>query len=326
HYVSPTGGAIIDLVRHGQDGGDSLNQIAQVTGILPDDGVAYHSLELYDQRPTLVAVVARGTLYGRPKVEVVTRYELRPCEPGVRIRTELYHGGADPMTFFLSDVFYWGGREVTPFVPLAGQGYTHPELDLLTIDTAFRPIPFMAGQDHVTPGSAYATVRCDAPTADAFQSDTVSAAGPPRTIVQPGGGLVYERFVAAAATPGMQGAVDVMAEARGQLFGDTWVEVRGQTLSEVSSPMGGDPRLVSLLVYEVAQSGAPEEGIPWTEIVPAADGTFAAKLPAHRDLVIQPHVLGRPVDTVLSLTTGADDLVLDPIALPALATLEVNVH
>jgi len=325
HYLSPTGGTIIDLVRHSQGAGDSLNQIGQVTGILPDDGVAYHSLEVLDEASDRVVTLARGTLDGRPAVEVVTRYELRACEPGVRIRTEVYHGGQDPMTFFLSDVFYWGGREVTPFVPLAGQGFSHPELDLLTIDTAFRSVPFMAGQDHVTPGSAYASVRCDAPLAHAFQSDTVSAAGPPRTIVPPGSGLAYERFIATAATPGMQGVVDVVTEVRAQLFGESWVTLSGQTLSEISVPMGGDPRLVSLLVVEVSSSGALEDAVPWTEIVPAADGTFSAQVPAHTDLLIQPHVLGRPVAATVTFATTGEDLVLDPIALPALATLEVHV-
>ena len=49
---------------------------------------------------------------------MVTRYELRACEPGVRVRTELFHGGRDPDTFFLADAVYWGGREASSFTPL----------------------------------------------------------------------------------------------------------------------------------------------------------------------------------------------------------------
>src|SRR5256885_1294870 len=86
-----------------------------LAAVVPADAVAYRSLELEDAAPHHVAVIARGILDGRPEITVVTRYELRGCEPGVRIRTEIFHGGREPDTFFLADAAYWGNREVSPF-------------------------------------------------------------------------------------------------------------------------------------------------------------------------------------------------------------------
>ena len=60
----------------------------QTVGILPDDAAAYTRLELVDGTPDFVAVIARGRLYGRSDVHIVTRYEARPCEPGIRVRTD----------------------------------------------------------------------------------------------------------------------------------------------------------------------------------------------------------------------------------------------
>ena len=47
-------------------------------------------------------------------MRVSTRYEVRPCEPGIRVRTELYNGGREYQSWVLADGFYWGGRRNLP--------------------------------------------------------------------------------------------------------------------------------------------------------------------------------------------------------------------
>ena len=63
-----------------------------MTGILPRDAAHYETVEIASTQPAAV-VIARGHLDGDPAVSVVTRYELQPCDPGVRVRTELFNGG-----------------------------------------------------------------------------------------------------------------------------------------------------------------------------------------------------------------------------------------
>src|SRR5262245_4880182 len=140
HLLAPSGGNLLDLAAVGRD--DELNQIYQVAGILPEDAVRYESLTTAATTAGQ-AVIARGHLDGRPEVSVVTRYELRPCEPGLRVRTELYHGGHEPFAFFPADVAYWGGREPLPFVPLPAQGFVQPELDLVDPDESWSRAPFL---------------------------------------------------------------------------------------------------------------------------------------------------------------------------------------
>lgn len=323
HYLAPTGGSIVDLAPRGDPSGDALNQILQIGGILPEDAAAYHTLELLDESPELVAVVARGVLEGRPGVTVVTRYEVRPCEPGVRIRTELFQGGRDPQTVFLADGYYWGDREVTPFVPLPGQGFTHPDLDLLEIERAFRPLPFMAAQSHEGGAlpSSLATVPCDARILYGFQDPNVSAAGLAPAIVLPGDALAFERFVTVAPGAGLAGAVEHALEARHALFGERYVRVSGRAVTPDGAPVGGDERVASLLFVE---PGAPSDR-PWSEAVPAADGAFSVLLPVRRTMRAVPHVLGQPRGAPTPFETGDEDVTLGDVVVPASGRLGVTV-
>lgn len=230
HYLSPSGGTILDLVPRESGSGDQLNQIYQAAGILPDDAVRYDTLEVHDQRPDFVAAVYRGALDGRRDVEVVTRYEVRPCEPGMRVRTELYNGGADPMTVFLADAYFWGDREVTPFIPNRGEGFLHPDLELESIGDAFRTMPFVAAQAHVEPGAAYAVVPCQDKTLSGFNTETLSAAGAERTVLMPGDSIAFERFILVAKAPGLENAASMALDARAQLFGERYVHVTGHVV------------------------------------------------------------------------------------------------
>ena len=108
-----------------------------------------------------VAVVFRGHLEADSRVTVVTRYELRPCEPGVRVRSDLYNGTPDPNTLYLADGLFWGDNAAVPFVPGVGLGFRAPKLDLLDVASAWREWPFVAARTQATPDASYAVVPCD---------------------------------------------------------------------------------------------------------------------------------------------------------------------
>lgn len=328
HYLAPSGGSLVDLVVTDGATGDDMNQMLQVAGILPEDAARYRSLELLDERPTLVAVIARGVLDGRPGVDVVTRYELRPCEPGLRVRTELYHGGRDLYAFFLADAFFWGDREVTPFVPLPGQGFTHPEIELETIGESFRSPPFVVAQAHTPGGGAYALVPCQRAGFEGFQSDTISGVGAARRLLEPGDGLAYERFIGAATGPGLAPALALAWTARAQLFGDRHVTLRGRAVGPDGRPLGGDERLATLLVHEPAATGSPDDPEtrrPWAEVVPDADGRFAVAVPAGRPLRLLRHAFGRELPDPVPVPASVIDLDVGDIAFPADGLVEARV-
>ena len=329
HYLAPTGGAILDLVVNGQGAGDSLNHIMQTVGILPDDAAAYHTLDILDRAPDYVAVVARGRLDGYPDIDVVTRYELRPCEPGVRVRTELYHHGRDPIAVSLADVFYWGDRQMTPFVPLVGQGFEHPELDFVEIDQSYRRFPWAAASDHRADGSSYAVMSCDRDSLDGFHASQISVAGLPRTMLLDGDGVALERFILAAAGPGLSGVINNVLPARSALTGDAFVTVSGSMRDGHGDPLGGDERLGSLLIYRPAPGDDPDEPAgrtPVAEVVPRTDGSFQVRVPAHADYRIQRYAFGRPlVGGHVDFTAAAEDVALDPIDMPAAGLVTATV-
>jgi hypothetical protein len=124
--LAPSGGGVVDLVPVAPGAQDELNQVFQALGILPDDAARYTRVDLIDSAPEFVAAIFRGHLDLRPETEIVTRYELRRCEPGLRVRSEIYHGARDPLTVFPADALFWGDRSLTPFAPFRGGGYAHP--------------------------------------------------------------------------------------------------------------------------------------------------------------------------------------------------------
>lgn len=322
HHLATSGGSLLDLVARDGDrtSADDLNQMLQTVGILPDDQARYHSLDIIDRSPELVAVIARGTLDGRPDTHIVTRYEVRPCEPGIRVRTELYHGGRDPLATLLSDAFWWGGREMTPFVPLPGQGFVYPDLDLLELGDSIFDVPFMAVQGHSDDTSSYGLVRCDASTAEGFQSTSVSALGKERTVVMPGDAIGYERIVTVGGGPGMSRAANHAYEARGMLFDEDSVVVTGTLVDARGAPVGGDERRAALLF-----SDAADPRVPRNQAVPAADGTFFVRLPSHRSYRVQVSVLGRPLPDETELVVAGDRKTLEPIRVPDVGVVTVTV-
>jgi hypothetical protein len=329
HALAPTGGNVIDLTpAPATNGGDALNVLYHAVGILPRDAVAYRSIELDDKSPDRVAAILRGTLDGRPEIQVVSRYELRACEPGVRVRTELFHGGRDPEAFLLCDAAYWGGREVSPFTPLRGRGFVHPELDLEKLGDAIAREPFFATQSPLDGDAAYAVVPCDRPDLEAFHSDTVTASGAPRTVVLPGDGIAFERFIAVAPGPGLGGAVDVALQARASLFGEPSVVVRGRVVAPDGRAIDGGQREATVLFYEPAPGADPDAVSgrrPWSAIVPAADGAFAVRLPARRSFRSEVLVFGRPIPDHAAFTTGEADATIPDIRVPRAGVVDVAV-
>ncbi|MBX3229620.1 MAG: PHP domain-containing protein [Labilithrix sp.] len=327
HALAPTGGNVIDLSAGAS--GDTLNLLYHAVGVLPRDAVAYRSVELEDAAPDHVAVILRGTLDGRPEMTVVSRYELRACEPGVRVRTELFHGGREPDSFFLADAVFWGSREASAFTPLRGRGFVHPDIDLEKLGDALAEEPFFAAQAQNDSDSAYALVPCDRLMLEAFHSSTVTASGSARRVVLPGDGVAYERFLAVAPGPGLGGAADVALQARASLFGEASVVMRGRVRANDGGTIEGGQRHATLLFYEPAPGANPDAPAgrrPWSTVVPAADGTFSVRLPAQRSLRAEVLVLGRPIPEHAAFATGASDGVVPDIVVPRSGVLDVVVH
>lgn len=329
HFLSPSGGAVLDLspVDARGDGDDGINQIFQAVGILPGDAVRATRIDLEDRSPRYVAAIVRGTLDGRPKVSVVTRYELRPCEPGVRVRTELFHGGDSPESFFLSDALYWGGRKSAPFTPLAGRGFVHPDLDLLELDRSFVEQPFFASRPERDGAPAYAVVACGdgKQGLSGFHSDSISAAGLPRTVVMPGDALAFERFFVVARGPGMGGAVSEALRAREQLFGEPTRAAHGRVRRPDGRPLTPADH-ASVLVYEPGPGGSPalDARTVWTEATLDAQGAYRVAVPAGKRLVAVAHALGRAASPPAAFTTLGDVEVPDLVS-PEPGRLEARV-
>ncbi|HVZ75468.1 MAG TPA: CehA/McbA family metallohydrolase [Polyangia bacterium] len=347
--LAPTGGSIIDLSPLDPDlpdapmsmaSGDQVNGIYQAAGVLPRDAVHYDKWELLDHRVApagadaslgaYVAIVFHGHLEGDARVTVVTRYELRPCEPGLRVRTDLYNGARDPNTFSLADGYFWGDRTLLPFIPIEGGGFRVPDLDLLNLGEAWRTWPFMAARSQATPEVAYAVVPCDHAEGAGFNDPTLSAAGVPLAPTLAGDGLSYERFILAAKGPGLAPAVDEALRVRTLVHGDpSAVRVTGRVVTSAGAFDGRDGRAASLLFYEPAPGADPDDPahtIPRTEAVPGADGRYTASLPPGRVYRVQPYAFGLPAGPPSSIAVGATDLDAGDLTFAAAGHLTATVE
>jgi hypothetical protein len=319
--LAPTGGTIIDLSPLDAKGvatGDQLNGIFQGAGLLPRDAVHYETWDVLDEHLSqssdgaYVAVVFRGHLEGDSRVTVVTRYELRPCEPGLRVRTDLYNGARDPNTLALTDGFFWGDRTLLPFIPIAGAGFRAPALELLHLSAAWREWPFMAARTQAAPEVSYAVVPCDRPMSAGFNDPTLSAAGISLTPTLPGDGFSFERFILAVPGPGLAPAVDEAMHVRTDVHGDApAVTVTGRVVTTAGPLDGRGGRAASLLFYEPAPGADPDDEtarLPRTEAVPGPDGRFRVTLPPNRLYRVQPYAFGRAAAAPSSLAVATDDL------------------
>jgi hypothetical protein len=335
--LAPTGGSIIDLAPLAAGSGDQVNGFFQAAGVLPRDAVHYETWQVIDQRLTptaaqaFVAVVFRGHLDGDRRVTVVTRYELRPCEPGVRVRSDLFNGTPDPNTLYLADGLFWGDNGLLPFVPVKGLGFHYPSLDLLHLGDAWREWPFVAGRPQAGPDVSYAIVPCDHDRGAGFNDSTLSAAGVPLRPTLPNDGFSYERFIIAAAGAGLAPAAGPALRARAALHGDGRpVTVTGRVVVGGAPFDGRGGRAASLLFYEPADTpGNPDDEAartPWNEAVPGPDGRFRVDLPPGRAYRVQPYAFGRPAAPSSAFAVGADDADLGDITLDRSAHLQIVVN
>jgi hypothetical protein len=308
HGLAPTGGTLIDLAPFG--GFDQLNQVYVAAGILPDDAFHYTSLTVVSE-PSLAAVVLHGTLDGRPDLSVATRYELRPCEPFLRARSELHNGSPEPYTFFLADVSFWGNREPLPFSVARGQGFLQPELNLADLDSSWGTFPYVAARATGGPAVAYAFLACDRDALEGLNDPQVSALGTPRTIVRPGETLSLQRVLLATPGPDIESVAALAFDLRQTLHGDkARASVRGRVVAG-GKPFGGNETRATV----IARAGKT----PVSEAIPKDDGTFALSVPASVPVTIEVRSFGRVVATL----PGAPDV--GDVAVPEPGTLHVTI-
>ncbi len=282
HGLAPTGGTLLDLGAVGAE--DDLVNVYQIAGILPDDALAYETLELVDRAPDYVAVIARGRLDGRDEVDVLTRYELRPCDPGVRVRTELFNGSPEAHAWVVADVSQWGTRKAVPFASRPGQGYVQPELDLLELQSLYDSYDVGAAWAPSPTGQGYAVAACNQGALDGINDLQISALGTSLELVRPGESVVLERlWTATGAGEGPADAVETALGVRQQLLGDAApLIVAGRVVVDDAGTavgLGGDVRRASVVVL----AGDGDGATPLGHVIPAADGTFRVAVPPNTE-------------------------------------------
>lgn len=323
NYIDPNGGSILDLASPGV-ANDGINNIFQAVGILPGDSAKYTDLTIIDERPARVAVQVRGTLDGRPDQPIYTRYELTPCDRGVRVRTEIFNGSPDTQMWTVTDGYYWSQREAIPFAPGAGSGFTHAPFGLLTINDAFRKFPFMAASTHTDEQASYAVTSCTDAQMEGFHSAVVSSAGLPRKVIAPRGFQVFERYIALAEAGSAAGAIDTIWDIRKQVLGEQSVKVTGKVERAMALALNGE-RETSVIISEGTLADAAEKRIPWTQVVPDVRGQFTARVPSGKNLVVEVHSFGRKV-LERELSAVSADADLGTLTLPSTSQVRFNVN
>ncbi|MCC7070043.1 MAG: CehA/McbA family metallohydrolase [Deltaproteobacteria bacterium] len=324
-HFGVSGGGILDLANRDRDD-DNTNHVVQVVGALPTDAVTYARARTIEG-DGFVALQLEGHLVGDERQRVYTRYELRACEPGVRVRTEIVNGGDDVVVWSNADGTFWGGRSMLVFTPSAGEGYYHPSFGLGTLNDVVRDTPFVVGTSHSTSPSAVAFVPCNVETVTGFHSGQVSTSGTPRRIVAPRDYEVFERFIAVRPGAGAAPGVDVALELRRQLFAEPFSTITGAiSLAGGRVASLGDHARASVMLREGALGDLPETMVPWTEVVPGNDGSFRARVPSSRSYVVQVIAFGA-VQAEQQVDVGSDTLDIGTIEIAAAGevTLDVTV-
>ncbi len=328
NFIELSGGSILDLQPRGGNA-DALNQIITAVGVLPRDSAYYTSLQLIDERPTRVGIQLRGTLFEQPDTLITTLYEVRPCEPGVRVRSVVYNGTPDPQTWTLSDGWYWSGREPIPFTAAKGHGFVHmPLLDVAQLDDAFESSSYLAASSHVAPDIAYAEVGCTEKKLDGFHGEQLSSFGTPRAVILPRGIVTFERFIMTAARGDAAAGIDLALEARQKLFSESYVTLSG-SVQVTPAPLGltgttARSDQYSLLVYEGDAKMPVAQRTPITQIVPRSDGSFNARVPTGRRYVIELEAFGRKVgEQDLGKVDG--DLAIAAMSVPRTSVVKLTV-
>lgn len=321
HYISPTGGGILDMTIRGKEDQDGMRQVFQASGLLPGDAFVFTDLQILDEGD-VKAVQVSGYLQGFPESPVATRYEIRPCEPGIRVRTEALNRQASPLSWIISDAWYFGGRGLVPFTPGDGAGFSHPSFGLTTILTAFRDTPYMVAANGTSPSPSYSEISCSTESLSGFHSVEVSAIGLEPTVVQPQDWLAFDRFIGVADGNSVAGAADLALQVREQLFLEETVVVSGKL--DAPRPLVGNGPRASVILAEGDKDTILAERYPWTQVFPAEDGTFSVRVPADRPYVVQVEAFGRSVIEA-DLDVGTSDLTADPIVIPDVGEVTLDV-
>ena len=321
NYVSTTGGMVLDATTRGDDN-DSINHIFSVTGALPTDAVVYTSVRTIETGVG-VALQYEGHLQGDIRQRVYTRYELRPCDLGLRVRTEMVNNATDDAAWMNGDAYWWGGRQNQPFAPVTGIGYVHPSFGLSTLNDAVVLAPYMAASYAAdTQGSAVATIPCNIDNIEMLNSESVSLAGTPRRIVTASDYVVYERFHAVGKGSGVAPATDVALEVRKQLFDESYVTLSG-TVSNGSGPFD-----VNRAQIHIAQGRSVEPlelRTPITTLVPNDDGTYEVRVPSNNEYTITLVSFGR-TNARQDVQVGEENLALEDMALAGSGELIARVQ
>jgi len=318
-YLAPSGGNLLDLSTRGDDN-ESLTHMFLATGILPGDAVYYEEMEIVASGPDVAAVQFRGRLDGHEDARVYTRYEVRRCDPGIRMRTEIINLETEPVLWPVFDTFFWAGRETQPFVPLPGAGFDIPDLDLENIGEILFKYPFMAAAAHTDKSASYAITGCNQSSLEGFNDDEVSAMGLARRLTPPRDYRIYERFLAVGNGTDIAASADIITAVREQLYDEEYITVSGRSVLPGGDPVGGDETRVSL---HISQTG--DEPTPWSQVVPKTDGRFSARVPAKRDYLLDVWAFGRVVAS-RRFSAANDDVDLGDIQVPHAATVELAVQ
>ncbi len=306
HYLSPSGGSLIDLATV-EGNHDSLTQIFHATGLLPGDAVRYTEQHLVDEGE-VKALILRGHLDGQPARRVATRYEIRPCEPGIRVRTEVFNGAPEAAIWTIADGFLFGARSSLSFIPVKGRGFLFPDFDVLKVDEVIEETPFLVTTIHGVPGSAYTEVACDAKSLHGFNAGGLSAMGTPRRVVQPRDYEVFERFIGVAEGNSVGPAADLALELRRQLHAERWTTLSGQIQLAATDQGLGDEIRASVLISEGRVDDPESERVPWTQMTPGPDGRFTIRVPVGRPYALEVKAFGQ---TVASRDVQVEDAPVD---------------
>lgn len=292
--LAPGGGLLIDFGPAGGD--DDLNYVYQLAGVLPDDAFRYTSLRAVDRSPDQVAVIARGQLDGRDDVEIVTRYELRPCEPGLRIRSELYNGSRDVLTLILADLAHWGKRDTLPFSARIGEGFLAPELDLVDLQDVYVLHDYVLARPTNPGATTYGFVACDGGPLSGVNDPEVSALGTEVELVRPGEAIVFERMITATAGEDLGAGLAAVNRVRGV---DS-IEVTAEL--QIGGVAGPAPLSQATLLLGADQVDGFR---PLVTATAGDDGTIAATVEPVEALRWELWSFGRPVAGGSELVSGA---------------------
>lgn len=241
HFLAPTGGNLVDVATYGPDGirqDDSLRNLYQVGGLLPTEAAAYTSIEAFMDGPNAVLQVI-GTYDDDEEVRIATRYELGPCDDGIRVRTELVNLHDEPESVFLADAHYIGSRESLSFAP--GIGMEHPSFGLSTLADGIREVDWVSSGAHEAPGeTAISITSCTEESVQALMSEEITAVGLPPTLLGSGDYLVHERFIGIGHGGSVSAGSDIAMAVREQLHGETTAQVTVR-LAEDDRPTTGRP-------------------------------------------------------------------------------------